>query len=185
VSRPEREQLIELRDLSREQVEPAPLALDQVAPQRYVLLHFSLALENGELIDSNFERQAAECRIGDGNLPQAFERHLLGLRAGEECSVLLAPDEAFGPLRNENIQRLPRFRFPADLPLESGLVVDFADQAGNTQAGVVRSFDSSSVEVDFNHPLAGRALCFRARIVAVASEPFAPESEAAGQPVKA
>lgn len=177
MNRPEREHLIKLRDLSLAQSEEVAVAADRVAPQRYVRLHFSLALENGAVIDSNFDRPAAECRIGDGKLPEAFERHLLGLRAGEECSVLLAPDEAFGPVRRENIQRLPRFRFPADLVLETGLVVDFADQAGNTQAGVVRSFDSGAVEVDFNHPLAGRALRFRAQIVAVATQAFAPAAE--------
>lgn len=179
MNRPENVQRIAVMDLS------APTAVvdeatDRVAAQRHVRLHFSLALESGELVDGNFDRAPAECRLGDGNLPASFERHLLGLRAGEECDVLLPPEEAFGPLRSENVQRLPRFRFPADLPLQAGLVVDFADQAGNTQAGVVRHFDSSSVEVDFNHPLAGRSLRFRARIVAVATEPFAAEPGGAG-----
>ena len=170
MSRVEREQLIVLRDVSASDMPTDPLLANRVAPRSLVRLHFSLSLENGELVDSNFEGPPAECRMGDGNLPPSFERHLLGLAAGEECDVLLGPEEAFGPLRPENLQRVPRFRFPADLPLESGLVVDFADQAGNTQAGVVRGFDSNTVEVDFNHPLAGRSLRFRARIVTVTTE---------------
>ena len=117
MSRTEHEQRIELRDLSgvAGQADAPP---DQVAPQRYLRLHFSLSLESGEVVDSNFEHRAAECRIGDGNLPATFERHLIGMRAGEECDVLLGPEDAFGPQRSENIQRLPRFRFPADLPLD-------------------------------------------------------------------
>lgn len=181
MSQPEPLQRIELRELQgTEPVRDVPPA-DTVVPGRHVRLHFALALETGELVDDNFNAAPAECRIGDGNLPPNFERHLLGLRAGEECEVLLPPEEGFGPLREENIQRLPRFRFPADLCLEAGLVVDFADQAGNTQAGVVRRFDSSMVEVDFNHPLAGRTLRFRARIVAVATEPFTREGSVGAQ----
>lgn len=181
MSQAEPVQRIALRELQGTEPEREAPSADTVVPGRYVRLHFALALESGELVDDNFDAAPAECRIGDGNLPPNFERHLLGLRAGEDIDVQLPPEEAFGLLREENFQRLPRFRFPADLCLEPGLIVDFADQAGNTQAGVVRGFDSSSVEIDFNHPLAGRSLRFRARIVAVATEPFAREGKGGGQ----
>lgn len=153
------------------------LAPDEVAPGRSLLLHFSITLESGELIDSNFDAAPAQCSLGDGKLLPGFEEVLLGMRAGEEREVLLSPEQAFGPAREENIQHFPSFRFPADLPLERGLMLDFADAAGNSQPGVVLSFDSAQVSIDFNHPLAGRPLLFRVKVVQVGAESSADNED--------
>ena len=49
-----------------------------------VSLHFSLALPNGDVIDSNFESQPASFRLGDGSMLPGFEQVLIGLTAGAE-----------------------------------------------------------------------------------------------------
>ena len=157
-------------------VEPV-FAADEVAPGRSLTLHFSLALESGELVDSNFDAAPAQCSLGDGKLLPGFEQVLLGMRAVEEREVLLPAEQAFGPTREENVQHFPRFRFPADLPLERGLMLDFADAAGNSQPGVVLSFDSEQVSIDFNHPLAGRPLLFRVKVVQVGAAPSADDED--------
>jgi FKBP-type peptidyl-prolyl cis-trans isomerase SlpA len=146
-------------------VELAPAyADDEIGPGKIVTLHFALMLENDELIDSNFAKEPVCFSVGDGNLLPGFEQVLLGLKAGAEDEILLAPGAAFGVVNEDNIQRFPRYQFPPDLDLTAGLVINFADSAGNNQAGVVTQFDSTWVEVDFNHPLAGRSIRFRFHI---------------------
>ena len=140
-------------------------ASDEVGPGKQVRLYFSLILDSGELVDSCFGLTPATCIIGDGSLLPDFEQTLYGMHAGETRETLLPPERAFGLPNEANVQRFPRFRFPPDLQLAEGLVVDFADSNGNSQAGVVRSFDSQWVRIDFNHPLAGKAIRFRAEIV--------------------
>lgn len=145
--------------------DPAP---GVVARGRAVSLHFELALENGAIVDSCYGRaEPARCVIGDGTLLPGFEQALLGLRSGESCELLLPPEQAFGQPSPGNIQRFPRYRFPPDLELKEGLMVDFADSGGYSQAGVVLECSSQWVRVDFNHPLAGRSIRFRASIVDV------------------
>ena len=140
---------------------------DQVCSGREVTLHFELALANGEIVDSNFDAKPATFRVGDGNLPAGFEQALFGLRPGDERSIVVAGEDAFGPSNPDNVQTFPRYRFPADLAMEEGLVINFTDSAGNEQAGVIRKFDAGKVTVDFNHPLAGRDIRFRVRILSV------------------
>jgi FKBP-type peptidyl-prolyl cis-trans isomerase SlpA len=139
----------------------------QVCSGRQVTLHFELALANGDIVDSNFDGEAATFRIGDGNLPAGFEQVLFGLRAGDEHSAELEAEDAFGPRNPDNIHTFPRYRFPADLAMEEGLVINFADSAGNDQAGVITAFDADRVTVDFNHPLAGKTIRFRVKILSV------------------
>lgn len=143
------------------------LAADQAGPGKRVTLHFALAFPNGNEIDSNFAGHPATLSFGDGNLPAGFEACLVGMREGEKGEFQLPPEEAFGQPNPDNVRSYPHYQFPADLVLEKGLMVSFSDSAGNEQAGVVLSMNKQTVEVDFNHPLAGYDLLFRVSILKV------------------
>lgn len=138
-----------------------------VAPGRRVTLHFALQLASGEMVDSNFGGNPATCIIGDGSLLPGFEQVLHGLEAGAERNFVIPPEGAFGTVNDDNIQRFPRYQFAPDLPLAIGLMVEFADAAGNAQAGVVKRIGGSHVDVDFNHPLAGRSILFSVHVLEV------------------
>jgi len=157
---------IALRDVELEPIPAAVAVYPQgiIGPGKRVTLHFALYLDNGDLVDSNFDRSPVNFTMGDGSLLPGFEHCLHGLGTDAQQEFMLAPEQAFGLVNEDNVQHFPRYRFPPDLALEQGLVIDFADAAGNTQAGVVRSHDKSMVEVDFNHPLAGRAIRFRVHV---------------------
>ena len=150
-----------------------------IEPGSEVCLHFSLALANGELIDSNFERKPASFRIGDGNMLPGFEAVLLGLTPGDSVESLLQPDQAFGAINPKNRHQFPIAKFgnllEDDLvPTEVGSVVSFKDAAGFDLPGVVSQITEQMITVDFNHPLAGKAILFKATIVAV----IAPDTQA-------
>ena len=137
-----------------------------------VSLHFALSLPDGEEIDSNFSRQPASFRVGDGNLLPGFEQSLLGLKAGDEITVELAPEQAFGEINPDNRQTFTREQFQhilddEVLPAQEGSVVSFRDPAGHELPGVVERIGEQSVTVNFNHPLAGKIIVFKARIVTV------------------
>ena len=137
-----------------------------------VSLHFSLALENGELIDSNFQARPASFRIGDGNMLPGFEAVLIGLCAGDTVETLLQPDSAFGAVNPKNRHSFPIAKFSnlledELLPTEVGSVVAFKDAAGFDLPGVVAAINNDNIIIDFNHPLAGKAILFKAAIFAV------------------
>ncbi|MDR0779200.1 MAG: FKBP-type peptidyl-prolyl cis-trans isomerase [Pseudomonadales bacterium] len=139
-----------------------------VAVGRRASLNFALSLATGEDVENNLGAAPLSCVIGDGSLLPSVEAVLMGLGAGATVDVMLPPEHAFGHRNDDNVQKIPLYRFPPDLALSQGLMVDFTDQrVGYSQAGVVRDFDKHYVTVDFNHPLAGRSLRFRAVIHAV------------------
>ena len=150
--------------------EASDFAPEQIAPGRTVTLFFELGLVDGDVVDSNFSGLPATFTVGDGNLLPGFEQAIFGLRAGEERRVQLSASQAFGEANPDNVQHLPKSRFPSDLSLEKGVVVNFSGQSGYEQAGVVVSVGETRVEVDFNHPLAGRDIVFRVRIISVSQD---------------
>jgi len=111
-------------------------------------------------VDSNFGGDPVEFVIGDGNLLPGFERHLYGMSAGERQIFTVLPENAFGQVNDSNVQLIPRKQFDDETELEIGLLFSFADASGGELPGMIISFDKDDVEVDFNHPLAGRTILF-------------------------
>ena len=143
-----------------------PKSSPEIGPNSRVKLHFSLSLENGDVVDSTRSSEPAELRIGDGNLLPGFERCLVGLRAGDSRSFRLEPEQAFGEVNTNNISFIERTRFPDSMQLEPGLMVSFA-AVGGELPGIVLSLHGEQVRVDFNHPMAGRVVLFELEIIAV------------------
>jgi len=125
-----------------------------------VFLNFSLSLEDGSEVDSNFGGDAVSFAIGDGSLLPGFESRILGMGPGERKIFEVPPEDAFGQPNDNNVQRIAREDFDDDIDLELGLLCSFADAAGGEVPGMVVGFDDDEVTVDFNHPLAGRTIFF-------------------------
>lgn len=131
-----------------------------------VTLHFSLKLPTGELVDSTRDKEAATFTMQDGSLLPGFEHVLLGLKAGDKKEFLVNAEQGFGLSNPQNIQKIGREHFK-EVDLEMGLVLMFKDAAGSDLPGVVKSFNDAVVEIDFNHPLAGKDILFDVEIIEV------------------
>ena len=125
-----------------------------------VFLNFSVSLEDGSEVDTNFGADSVNFVVGDGSLLPGFERLLFGMSAGQRRMFVVPPEDAFGQPNDDNVQYLPRAQFEDEPELEIGLVYSFADAAGGEVPGMIVSFDTQEVVVDFNHPLSGRTILF-------------------------
>jgi FKBP-type peptidyl-prolyl cis-trans isomerase SlpA len=134
----------------------------EIGPNTSISLNFALKLESGEIVDSNLGADPVNCSVGDGNLLPGFEKALFGLKAGQKADLHISAEQGFGAYREENLQVFDRDQFADEL--EVGSVVSFADAARGELPGVIVAIKNSRVEVDFNHPLAGRDLVFQVEI---------------------
>jgi len=125
-----------------------------------VFLNFSVSLEDGAAVDTNFGSDAVNFVIGDGSLLPGFERLLFGMSPGERQTFVVPPESAFGQPNENNVQYLPRKQFEDDVDLQVGLVFAFADASGSELPGMIVAFNEDEVTVDFNHPLSGRTIVF-------------------------
>ena len=133
-----------------------------------VVMHFSIKLEDGSAADSSkVHGKPARFQMGDGNLTPNFEKHLLGLKAGDEREFTLAPEEAFGQPLDENIYQVDAAKFSAETPAEVGSIIAFTQPDGRELPGIIRAVEGNTVTVDFNHPLAGQRVIFAVEILSV------------------
>lgn len=139
----------------------------QIAQGKQVELHFALKLADGQVVDTTFDRAPAVLKVGDGNLPEGFEELIIGLQAGDKKSFVVPPEKAFAQPNPNNIQHMKRSDFAADMELEEGMIVSFADANKAELPGVIKKIEDQAVVVDFNHPLAGKELTFDVEIINV------------------
>ena len=89
----------------------------------------------------------------------------MGLFAGDQTLVTLQVIRGLA-INEDNIHWMKRSDFSRELLLEEGLVVSFQGPEGELP-GIIKQVREEVVEVDFNHPLAGREIVFEADIIEV------------------
>nr|WP_252733830.1 FKBP-type peptidyl-prolyl cis-trans isomerase [Pseudoalteromonas sp. C2R02] len=133
-----------------------------------VVFHFSIKLSDGSAADSSkVHNKPAKLVMGDGSLTANFEKCLLGLKAGDNKSFALEPEDAFGMPNPDNIYHLDRTKFGAETPAQVGAIIAFTQPDGSELPGIIREVAGESVTVDFNHPLSGQKLTFDVEIIEV------------------
>jgi len=140
---------------------------NQIAPGSQITMHFSLTLSDGTEAASTFGDEPTTFVMGEGTLSEGLELCLYGLVVGDEQSLTLEPDQAFGPRDESKIHPMPRSNFGADMELEPGLVIGFTTPDGHELAGIVLEIQEQEVLIDFNHPLAGNEVVFKVEILSV------------------
>lgn len=145
-----------------------------VKTDSFLTLHYRVTLiQNGELLGdflNTFDEKPATLLMGSGQLAPALEDALIGLEQGVHTTVELSEGVAFGERNPEMVQRvsLKLLKSEAELgtTFEVGDLVEFNANKGR-MAGTILSLDNEAALMDFNHPLAGQAVAFEVKLIAV------------------
>jgi FKBP-type peptidyl-prolyl cis-trans isomerase SlpA len=132
-----------------------------------VTLYYRLGLTDDQILEDNFDDEPMTVELGKGEMAEGLELALIGLSEGDTQTIDIGPDLAFGHVDETLFRALPRTDFDQDLELEIGLIIEFANEAGDTLPGTILDFDDHQVQVDLNHPLAGQTVRYSVKIVAV------------------
>lgn len=140
---------------------------ERVSEGSLLTLHYRLATDEGIELVSTFDGGPATLQMGAGELAPSLEACLIGLPVGEDHVFMLPPDQGFGARSADLIQRLAKKDIPGGAELQVSGVVEFSGPDGSRFSGMVREISGDEVVMDFNHPLAGRAVRFEVRIIGV------------------
>lgn len=125
----------------------------------------NIAKEN-KLFNANRKYEPLEIEIGKGQLIKGFENALINMKKGEEKEVKINPDEAYGVWNEKMVQEVDKSVF-GDKEIKKGSVVLMSVNQQPRPAKVLEVVDK--VKLDFNHPLAGKVLVFKIKVVDVSS----------------
>jgi FKBP-type peptidyl-prolyl cis-trans isomerase SlyD len=140
----------------------------KIAKDSFVVIEYDLRLEDGSFVKGETGPVSMNFVAGYGQLLPGLEKRLLGLTGGAEAQFVIPASEAFGE-HDKNLVRTRTFdEFPGGLQLEPGKWAVAKNEDTQVQFGYfVREKTDSSVTLDYNHPLAGKDLHYRVKIVHV------------------
>jgi len=132
----------------------------KAAADTVVTFHYALSDEQGQPIESSHGRDPLTVLLGRGGLVPGIEQALLDREAGERFEVVVPPDQGYGERRDDWVQRVPKKYFRDPDHLRVGMQTVLNETGGGARMVTVVKIGSSVIDVDLNHPMAGRTLHF-------------------------
>jgi FKBP-type peptidyl-prolyl cis-trans isomerase 2 len=146
----------------------------------FLLVNFTLKVkESGETVDTTYDAVAKDTHLhredstygprfiilGEGWLPKGLEDSLVGADIGKQTTVELPPDKGFGTRDPAKMRLVPLRRFR-----EQGIPSPGAQIELDGRPATVRAVGAGRVQIDYNHPLAGRTLIYEVSIEKVVED---------------
>lgn len=139
-----------------------------------VELDYKLKNGKGEVVEDSSQRGPMVYLHGHEEILPALENRLDGVEEGQDVSVCLEPDQAYGPVDIDQIVSVPRSEFPEDAEIVPGdwITISLADTEDPTVDGEemdarVIEISPDAITIDANHPLAGQQVVFDLRVLKV------------------
>ena len=130
-----------------------------------ITVHYKGMLSDGTEFDNSYVRERPiDFQVGSGQMIAGFDKAVLGMSEGQTKTVTLTEDDGYGPRYPEAVEAVPRTAFPTDFEFATGGTVQGNGPNGQFLATIVE-FNDTEVQLDMNHPLAGKELTFEIELV--------------------
>ena len=130
-----------------------------------VKVHYTGTLIDGTIFDTSEGKNPLEFTIGENQVIPEFENGVKNMQLNEEKTINIKVENAYGQRNEKLIVRVPRERFPPEIEVGGLLVLKGPE--GQQVPAVVQEVKDDAVLIDLNHPLAGKELTFKVKVVAI------------------
>jgi FKBP-type peptidyl-prolyl cis-trans isomerase 2 len=132
-----------------------------------ILVNYEARLKNGDVFESSRTGNPLAAKIGASELPEGLEEALLGMQIGERKTVILEPDKAYGHYNENLFKKIPKNDLPEDLIPQKGMRLFLLDKEKKVLPVIVSKIHEESIEVDANHPLAGKFIIYELEVMQI------------------
>ena len=132
-----------------------------------VKVHYTGKLDDGRVFDTSVNREPLEFKIGGGQVIPGFENAVIDMSKGENNTVTIPSDEAYGPHRKELLMEVKKEQLPPDFKPEIGGQLEAKQPNGQVLVVTITEVKEDTVLLDANHPLAGQDLTFEIELVEI------------------
>lgn len=127
-------------------------------------------LENNEVFDKNDEKHPLYFQVGSKMVIPGFDKAVEGMKVGDEKTVTIKAKEAYGEKSTEVV----------DIPKEAFAGQDLSKIEQNKEFQImsnmgpllieIKSFDDKTIKAIVNHPLQGKELTFKIKLLKILDE---------------
>ncbi len=136
-----------------------------------VQVNYTGKLSDGTVFDSSIGKQSLEVVLGKGQVIPGFEKAILGMKVGDNKTVTISANDAYGPSHKELIFEVPKENLPAGVAPQVGQQLRGSKADGSTMVATITKISDKTVTLDANVPLAGKDLTFEIGLVKILPVP--------------
>jgi FKBP-type peptidyl-prolyl cis-trans isomerase 2 len=134
-----------------------------------VKIEYTGTLEDGTVFDSSEKHgKPLEFEVGAKQIIKGFENAVVGMEKGEEKEFKLQPEEGYGPHNPQLIKKVPRDKLPPEPEPKAGMMIALGTPDGKQFPARITEVTDAEITIDLNHPLAGKVLNFKIKVVEIA-----------------
>ncbi|KYK25462.1 peptidylprolyl isomerase [Euryarchaeota archaeon SM23-78] len=135
-----------------------------------VKVEYTGSLEDGTVFDSSKKHgKPLEFEIGAGMIIPGFEKAVMEMKKGEEKEITLKPSEAYGDPNPQLVKKIPKDQLPKEQKPKEGMVLLIGLPTGQQVPARITEITDKEISIDLNHPLAGKTLKFKIKLIEVSS----------------
>jgi len=132
-----------------------------------VRIHYSGFLMDGTIFDSSLEGEPFEFTLGDGSVIPGFDAGLLGMTEGDEKTLAIPPESAYGARDEGLVAEIERTQIPPEIDPQVGAILQITSEQGDASNVIITKVSDTSITLDGNPPLAGQELIFEVKLLEV------------------
>lgn len=133
-----------------------------------VKVEYKGTLDDGTVFDSSeVHGKPLEFEVGQGKMIKGFENEIMGMKKGEEKEFVLKPADAYGEHNPNLIKKVPKEQLPKEHEPKPGMILVIGTPDGKRFPAVIKEVTDTEVTLDLNHPLAGKNLHFKIKMLEV------------------
>ncbi len=125
-----------------------------------VTIDYVLKRTDGEVVGDTAQAGPQDITLGSGQIFPQIEEALSGMNVGDEQTVAIECDKAFGPRRDELVIDIPRENLPPEPAPQPGMAMQAQSPDGQPMTLYIVEVGDQVVKADGNHPLAGEDITF-------------------------
>ena len=130
-----------------------------------VKVDYTGTLEDGTVFDTSEGKQPLEFTAGEGKIIKGFDNAIIGMEKGEEKEIKIEKADAYGDHNPDMLKKIPRDKLPKEPEPKAGMMLAMKTHDGNQFPAKIAEVNDTEVTIDLNHPLAGKTLNFKIKVV--------------------
>ena len=134
-----------------------------------VKVEYKGTLDDGAVFDTSEGKAPIEFEVGAKKVIPGFDNAVVGMEKGEEKEVKIKPEEAYGILRPDLVKKIPRTVLPKDQEPKPGMMILMKTKEGVQIPAKIKEVSDNDITIDLNHPLAGKTLTFKVKVIDITS----------------
>jgi FKBP-type peptidyl-prolyl cis-trans isomerase 2 len=137
-----------------------------VGPGKKVTLDYTLTVDNKQM-ETSVGKTPLTYVVGGKNIIPGLESQMNGMHVNEEKVINVASKDAYGAIDPKAVKDFPVSALPKGMDPKVGAMLMATAPDGSRFPAKIIAVNGDKVTLDFNHPLAGKDLTFKVKVLKI------------------